>query len=69
MRRARGGRGGGGAGAAAARRRAAAARSINWRRSASYTVTLEVGGKTLTQKAQIAKTQGWSLGPSPQIIR
>lgn len=34
-----------------------------------YTVTLDIGGKTLTQKARVTKTQGWSLGPSPQIIR
>ncbi len=35
-----------------------------------YTVTLEVGGRKLSQKASIVKTQGWSLfGPSPQIIR
>ncbi len=34
-----------------------------------YTVTLEVGGKKLSQKASIVKTQGWSIGPSPQIIR
>jgi hypothetical protein len=34
-----------------------------------YTVTLEVGGKTLTQKARILKTQGWSLGLVPQTIR
>jgi hypothetical protein len=34
-----------------------------------YTVTLTVGGKTFTQKAQITKTQGWSIGVVPQIIR
>jgi photosystem II stability/assembly factor-like uncharacterized protein len=34
-----------------------------------YTVTVEVNGRTLTQKAQIVKTQGWSLGPNPQVIR
>lgn len=34
-----------------------------------YTVTLDVGGKTFTQKAQITKTQGWSIGAVPQIIR
>jgi hypothetical protein len=34
-----------------------------------YTVTLEVNGKALTQKGRIAATQGWSLGPVPQIIR
>ena len=34
-----------------------------------YTVTLEANGRKLTQKAQIVKTQGWSLGPNPQVIR
>ena len=34
-----------------------------------YTVTLEVAGKTLTEKARIIKTQGWSLGLTPQVIR
>jgi photosystem II stability/assembly factor-like uncharacterized protein len=34
-----------------------------------YTVTLEVGGRTLSRKATIAKTQGWPLGAVPQIIR
>jgi hypothetical protein len=34
-----------------------------------YTVTLDVGGKKFTQKAQITKTQGWSIGAVPQIIR
>jgi hypothetical protein len=34
-----------------------------------YTVTLDVGGKTFTQKAKIVKTQGWSLGLTPQVIR
>jgi len=34
-----------------------------------YTVTLELGGKTLTQKGRIAKTQGWPTGAVPQIIR
>jgi hypothetical protein len=34
-----------------------------------YTVTLDVGGKTFTQKAMIVKTQGWSLGLTPQVIR
>jgi hypothetical protein len=32
-------------------------------------VTLTVAGNTLTQKATIAKTQGWSIGATPQIIR
>ena len=34
-----------------------------------YTVTLTAAGRTLTQTATIAKTQGWSLGTAPQIIR
>jgi hypothetical protein len=34
-----------------------------------YTITLEVGGRTLTQKGRITKTQGWALGLTPQIIR
>jgi photosystem II stability/assembly factor-like uncharacterized protein len=34
-----------------------------------YTVTLEVGGKTFTEKARITATQGWSMVPVPQIIR
>jgi photosystem II stability/assembly factor-like uncharacterized protein len=34
-----------------------------------YTVTLTIGGMTLTQTGKIAKTQGWALGTSPQIIR
>jgi photosystem II stability/assembly factor-like uncharacterized protein len=34
-----------------------------------YTVTLDVAGQKLTQKAQITKTQGWTIGPVPQTIR
>jgi len=34
-----------------------------------YTVTLEVGSITLTQKASVRKTQGWSLGVPAQVIR
>ena len=34
-----------------------------------YTVTLRVDGQTRTQKAQITETQGWSIGPHPQMIR
>src|SRR5215471_539728 len=34
-----------------------------------YTVTLDLGSTRLTQKARITKTQGWSLAPSPQVIR
>jgi hypothetical protein len=40
-----------------------------WMPLGEYIVTLEVGGTKLTQRARIAKTQGWSIGPSPQIIR
>jgi hypothetical protein len=35
----------------------------------NYTVTLDIGGKKLTQKATIAHTQGWPTGAVPQIIR
>jgi photosystem II stability/assembly factor-like uncharacterized protein len=34
-----------------------------------YTVSLELGGVKQTQPARIVKTQGWTLGPVPQIIR
>ena len=34
-----------------------------------YTVTVNVGGRTLTQQASIVKTQGWSLNGAPVIIR
>ena len=34
-----------------------------------YTVRLEVGGETLFRTARVTKTQGWSIGTSPQIIR
>ncbi|HEX2456576.1 MAG TPA: hypothetical protein VHI99_22955 [Vicinamibacterales bacterium] len=34
-----------------------------------YTVTLQVGETKLTQPARITKTQGWSLAPSPTVIR
>ena len=34
-----------------------------------YTVTLDIAGKTYTQPAKIVKTQGWSLGLTPQVIR
>ena len=34
-----------------------------------YTVTLTVGGQTLTQKGTIAKTQGWTIGGGPVVIR
>ena len=34
-----------------------------------YTVTLEVGGTKQTTSAHVIKTQGWSLAPSPEVIR
>ena len=34
-----------------------------------YTVTVEVGETRLTGAGRIAKTQGWSLGQTPQVIR
>ena len=34
-----------------------------------YTVTVEVGAAKLTAPARIVKTQGWSLGLTPQVIR
>jgi hypothetical protein len=34
-----------------------------------YTATLTVAGQTLTQKGRIAKTQGWSIGGGPVVIR
>jgi photosystem II stability/assembly factor-like uncharacterized protein len=34
-----------------------------------YTITLTVGQTKLTQTGSIAKTQGWALGTSPQVIR
>jgi photosystem II stability/assembly factor-like uncharacterized protein len=34
-----------------------------------YTVTLSVAGQTVTTKGAIVKTQGWSIGASPQVIR
>ena len=40
-----------------------------WVPLGEYTVTLEVGGRTLTRTAQITKTQGWSLGLQPKVIR
>ena len=40
-----------------------------WMPLGEYTVTLDVGGKTLAEKATIARTQGWTLGSKPQIIR
>jgi len=40
-----------------------------WVPPGEYVVILEIGGKKLTQKAQITKTMGWSIGPFPQIIK
>jgi len=40
-----------------------------WVAPGEYVVVVEVGGKKLTQKARITKTQGWSLGPFPEVIR
>jgi hypothetical protein len=34
-----------------------------------YSVTVEVGETRLTGAGRIAKTQGWSLGQTPQVIR
>ena len=40
-----------------------------WAPLGDYVVTLEVAGQKLTQSARIVKTQGWSVGASPQVIR
>ncbi len=40
-----------------------------WVQPGEYVVILEIGDKKLTQKVRITKTQGWSIGPFPQIIR
>jgi photosystem II stability/assembly factor-like uncharacterized protein len=34
-----------------------------------YTVTLEVAGQTLKQTGRVAKTQGWTIGGGPVVIR
>lgn len=34
-----------------------------------YTVTLEVRGRSVTKTGSITKTQGWSIGLMPQVIR
>jgi photosystem II stability/assembly factor-like uncharacterized protein len=34
-----------------------------------YTVTLETGATKLTRKAQVTKTQGWSVGVPAEVIR
>jgi hypothetical protein len=40
-----------------------------WAPLGDYTVTVTVAGKTLTQTAKISRTQGWSMGIRPEIIR
>ncbi len=40
-----------------------------WAPLGDYTVTVTVAGKTMTQTAAIAKTQGWTMGVQSQIIR
>ena len=63
-------RGGGGAGAGGGAQGRGAANPLDqWAPLGEYTVTLDVGGKTFVQKGRITHTQGWSLAPSPQIIR
>src|SRR5262249_30843846 len=34
-----------------------------------YVVTLTVAGQTQTARGSIVKTQGWSIGAAPQVIR
>jgi hypothetical protein len=66
-----GGRGGRGGGAAGGGRQAGPGVNVldQWAPLGEYTVTLDVGGKTFTRKAQITKMQGWSIGATPQIIK
>jgi photosystem II stability/assembly factor-like uncharacterized protein len=40
-----------------------------WVPPGEYTATLETGGRKLTQRAHITAATGWTVGPSPQIIR
>jgi hypothetical protein len=40
-----------------------------WAPLGEYTVTLDIGGAKFAQKARIVKTQGWTIGPVPQVIR
>jgi photosystem II stability/assembly factor-like uncharacterized protein len=40
-----------------------------WAPPGEYMIILEIGDKKLTQKARIAKTTGWSIGPLPEVIR
>jgi photosystem II stability/assembly factor-like uncharacterized protein len=58
-----GGRGGGGRG------RGPGFSPDVWIPLGEYVVTLEVGGQKFTRNARITKTQGWSVGSLPQIIR
>lgn len=71
--RAGGGGRAGGAGAAGAGAQGQGRGSVNpldqWAALGEYTITVEVAGQKLTQTARIAKTQGWSIGGAPQIIR
>jgi hypothetical protein len=64
---------GGGRGARAGGAPAAGPVSANpidqWAPLGDYNVTVTVADKTLTQTAKIAKTQGWSMGIRPEIIR
>ena len=69
MRTGGGGRGAGGGAVGLAQGRGATNVLDQWAPLGEYTVTLDVGGKTFVQKGRITKTQGWSLGSSPQIIR
>lgn len=70
MRAGRGGRGRGAGGGRGTGRGGRGANPIDqWAPIGQYTITLEVDGRTLTEKAEIAKTQGWPLGLTPQIIR
>ncbi len=34
-----------------------------------YTVTLQSGTTKLTEKARVIATQGWRIGPVPEVIR
>jgi len=70
--RGRGGRGGaGGAGEGGGGRQAGPGVNVldQWAPLGEYTVTLDVGGKKYTRKAQITKMQGWSIGATPQVIK
>ena len=40
-----------------------------WVLPGEYTVTLEIAGAKLTQKAKITKTIGWPVGATPQVLR